>query len=539
MTHLPFIIKRARRHWQILLTLCLGVLMATALLASGPLLVDTVIEFGLRHTLLNSEPLQGHLRVSTRLQANQLVYDQTNSQAQALLTEQFDAKLERVVQSVGSTWMFPWVGGQLLAEQRVNLHFYDDVEKHVEFIAGGWPNTLPQADAIPVVISDNSIPVVIGDEMARAYALRVGDRVPLSFKRQGQAPDVWIEIAGVARPQNPRSSYWFGEFSPLNSQRTDRWDEQFHALVSYQAFFSVVPSLFPESKINVAWLALMQPANIKTKDISSTRAQIADLGVQLRQLETRITLETELDGVLASYQEQAQTIRAPLYILLAQVVLLVLYYVTMVAALSVQQVQREFAILRSRGASSRQIIEIQLTEAGMIGAVALLSGPVFGLALVRLLVWFGPLADVSQPGWALNFSQSAWVAALAGAAACLGGLLLPIGPALRSSIVTHQQTASRSARPPWWQRSFLDVFVLLGGLVLLWRLRMYDSLVGGAGRLQVDWRLLMAPLALLLGTAAILLRVFPLILGGLAAVASRARGRAGALARWQAARNPT
>ncbi len=74
MTFLPFILRRARRHWQIWTTLCLGVLLATALLATGPLLVDTVIEFGLRRTLLSSEPLQSHMRVKTRAAADQATY---------------------------------------------------------------------------------------------------------------------------------------------------------------------------------------------------------------------------------------------------------------------------------------------------------------------------------------------------------------------------------------------------------------------------------------------------------------------------------
>ena len=43
MVFLPFILRRARRHWQTLVTLSLGVILATALLSSAPLLVDGVI----------------------------------------------------------------------------------------------------------------------------------------------------------------------------------------------------------------------------------------------------------------------------------------------------------------------------------------------------------------------------------------------------------------------------------------------------------------------------------------------------------------
>ena len=531
MTFFPFILRRARRHWQLWATLCLGVLLATALLATGPLLVDTVIEFGLRRTLLSSEPLQSHMRVKTRAAADQATYREFDSRMQTMLYERFDAQLDRIVRSVGANWMFPWIDGQLLDDQRINLHFYTDVEKHVEFVAGSWPDAPLNPDALLVVISD---------EMAQGYSLRVGDRLPLSFMNKATAPDTWIEVAGIVRPQDPLAPYWFGEFSPLASQRTQRWEEQYSVLVSEKDFFNVVPALFPESKIDIAWQALILPEKIKTQNITPIRRQIGGLIVSLHRFGSRAVLETELDEVLKSYQTQAQTIRGPLYILTAEVVLLALYYVTMVAALSVQQTEREFAILRSRGASSRQIIKIQLTEACLVAAVALLSGPVLGLAFVRGITWAGPLADVGQSNWGLNFTQNAWLAAIVGALACLGGLLLPIRSALRSSIVTHQHTAARPSRPPWWQRSYLDVFVLLIALILLWRLRLHGNLVvGGSGRFKLDWLLLLAPLALLLGSATILLRVFPIILRSLAAIAARARGLPGVLAMWQASRDPT
>jgi hypothetical protein len=156
------------------------------------------------------------------------------------------------------------------------------------------------------------------------------------------------------------------------------------------------------------------------------------------------------------------------------------------------------------------------------------------------LSWAGPLADVRQADWGLSLSQSAWLAAGVGTLAGLMGLLVPLGPALRRSIVSHQRMMARSSGPPWWQRTYLDVFILVGGLVLLWRLRLYGEMItGGPGGARLDWLLLLSPVAFLLGGATILLRVFPLILRAMAVLAARRPGLAAALAMWQAARNPT
>ena len=532
MTFLPFILRRATRHWQILLTLCMGVVLATALLTSAPLLVDTVVEFGLRHTLQSSKPSDGHLRLTTHVQVDQDGYQALDAQVQGMLQARFGEYVAQTIRMVNSQKMFPWIDGQLVADQRVNLSIYDDIQNHVEFIAGDWPTAAPG--------ETNVVPVVIPEEMALAYVLRVGDRLPLSFRQQDTEAQAWIEVTGIVRPQHPRDLYWFGEFSPLVSQGTQRWAAEYNVLIPDDSFFSTTASLLPGDSIYAVWHVLLSPAKIKTHKIASLRAQVDGLRADLRPLETRIMFNTGLDDILGSFRTQAEAIRAPLYILTAEVVLLALYYVTMVAALSVQEAEREFAVLRSRGASGGQILRIQLTEAGMISVVAFMSGPMLGMALVRALVWIGPLADVSQSNWALSFNQSAWLAAGVGAAACFSGLLLPLGPALRRSIIAHQQMTTRATRPPWWQRLYLDVFLLLVGLVLLWRLHLYGGMMAGSATSpRLDWLLLLSPLALLLGTATILLRVFPLFLRALAALTARARGLSGALAMWQASRNPS
>ncbi|MGD8969636.1 MAG: FtsX-like permease family protein, partial [Anaerolineae bacterium] len=420
----------------------------------------------------------------------------------------------------------------MAASQRVNLRTYEGAQDHVEYVAGEWPSE-PSDD--PAVVR-----AAIGDGVARAFALRVGDRLPLSLRPDSEGPDVWIEVAAVVRPHNPRDPYWFGEYSPLISQSSPLWSAQYSAIVPEDAFFPVVASLFPDDEVELAWQVLLRHDTFSAVDIAPFQAEFDRLNTELNALQPRVTLRTGVSDTLARFQVQLETIRIPVYILVAEVMLLVLYYVTMVAALSMGQVEREFAVLRSRGTSGWQIIRIQLVEALIILTVAFLSGPWLGAGLVKALSWAGPLADVGRPDWGLSLNQSAWLATGVGTLAGLAGLLVPLGPALRRSIVTHQQMLARSASQPWWQRTYLDVFILLGGLVLLWRLRLYGEIItGGPGGTRLDWLLLLSPVAFLLGGATILLRVFPLILRAMAFLAARRPGLAGALAMWQAARNPT
>jgi hypothetical protein len=532
MTSLPFILRRARRHWQILLTLTLGVILATALLASGPLLVDTVIEMGLHLTFQSSSVTETNLRLTTAAQVDRVGLQALDDEIRALLQSALGEHLDGVGWSAQSPWLFPWLGDEPATDQRLNLRAYQGLQDHVEYVAGGWP---AEASGEPGVIR-----AVVSDAMARSLVLRVGDRLPLSLDPGSVEPDAWIEVTGIVRPKDPLDPYWFGEFSPLTSQSSPDWSAQYGAMVPEEAFFPSLSSLFPGDEADLAWHALLRHSAFSTADIEPFQAQLAALSAELGALQPPVALDTGVPEILARFQTQLESIRVPLYILIAEVMLLALYFVTMVAALFMRQVEREFAILRSRGTSTWQIARIQWIEALIIGAVALLMGPWLGAGLVKALSWVGPLADLEQANWSLSPDQSAWLAAGVGALVCLAALLLPLGPALRRSIVTHQQMVARSARPPWWQRLYLDVFALVGGLVLLWRLRLYGGIIsGGPGGARLDWLLLLAPVVLLLGAATVLLRVFPLILQAVASLTAREPGLEGALALWQASRDPT
>ncbi len=537
MTFWAFILRRAARHWQILLTLSLGVVLSTAMLASSPVLVNTVVEFGLRRTLLAADPSISDLRLKAFGRLTPETYAGLDGQVQQVVNGRIPTFTDQLVPVIGSRWFHPWVDGSLVIDERVNFRSYGsgdtDIRQFVTFVDGEWPSD-PLSE--PGVVA-----VVIGEELAEAYGLAVGDVLPASVNNTSGEPEFSLQISGIVQPLDGGDPYWFGPASPLRSQSADRWLAQYAALVDPAAFFDVVGTILPDGSTHeYYWQVTIDPATVDTGQIPLLRILLRLLREDLRPLTPSITIDTGLDDVLTNFANQSTAVRAPLYFLTAEVVLLTLYYVIMVAALAVRQVEREFAVLQSRGAARRQIFRIQGGEALLISGVALISGPFLGLALVRAITVAGPLADVGEPGWGISLPAIAWLAAAVGAIACVVGLLLPVGQSVRRSIVNYQQDTNRVTQTPFWQRTYLDVFILAIGLVLLWRLQYFGGIVGGgAARPQVDWLLLLSPLALLVGAGTILLRLFPLLLTFLAAIARRGRGLVANLAMLQAARNPT
>jgi ABC-type lipoprotein release transport system permease subunit len=62
--------------------------------------------------------------------------------------------------------------------------------------------------------------VAIGDGMAEAYGLRVGDRLGLSIREAASEADLWIEVVGILRARAAQERYWFGSHSPLMPQHS-------------------------------------------------------------------------------------------------------------------------------------------------------------------------------------------------------------------------------------------------------------------------------------------------------------------------------
>ncbi|MCA9929845.1 MAG: hypothetical protein KC419_15280, partial [Anaerolineales bacterium] len=353
MNFLSLIRRRASRHWQILLTLSLGVILSTALLSSAPLLVNTVVEFGLRRTLLSANPEETNLRltVSGFISSDPADYAALNEQIQVLAQTYFGSHLAQAISTGDSYRLFPWQEGQPRETEQVRIAFYDTaqgMDPHLTFAAGGWP--LP--DSSLTITADNRylIPALVTTEMAAAYELSIGELLPISLNNSSAVPDAWIQVAGIVQPTDFREPYWMGAQSPLRVKNDADWTAIYRVLVPAEAFWPITNGLFSPNRPELAWHILIDPQTITTDEIRPLRSRIASFVNALDDLGVRTQVTTNLADVLATFAVQSELVQAPIYLLTAETVLLTLFYVVMVSSLSVRQVEREFTIMRSRGA---------------------------------------------------------------------------------------------------------------------------------------------------------------------------------------------
>jgi putative ABC transport system permease protein len=172
-------------------------------------------------------------------------------------------------------------------------------------------------------------------------------------------------------------------------------------------------------------------------------------------------------------------------------------------SITIAQRTREFATLRTLGASRRQVLVSILVESFVVGTLAAITGLFLGLGLAKLLFWFFDLAGFTLPNQGLLFGTRTIVVSL------LVGILVTVAaslrPAFRATRVPPIAAVREGATLPV---SRLARFRVVGSLTLaaLGLASLLWSLFGASGT---------GPILLFLGLGAVLVFI------GVALFASR------------------
>ncbi len=227
------------------------------------------------------------------------------------------------------------------------------------------------------------------------------------------------------------------------------------------------------------------------------------------------------ESTLEKYRSQEAITQTPTLILTAQVLCLVLFFVSTMSDALVERERLGIAVLRSRGASLLQVFGSLLTQGLALCLCAGLAGSVLAIWLVSLIA---PHFLTTTTSDALNaLVLDPWLAlrglgisALAALATTFLTLLFSFFLAVRATILTQRREEARSVRRPLWQRLRLDLVIALLALVsyaFTPYLESADQLLNAQGQILVSFPLgVLAPLLLVLAGILFFLRLFPLLL---------------------------
>jgi putative ABC transport system permease protein len=183
-----------------------------------------------------------------------------------------------------------------------------------------------------------------------------------------------------------------------------------------------------------------------------------------------------------------------------------------IASAGADRRRRDAALLRTRGASTRQLVRVALGETALAGVAGAAGGLAAALVIGRTV--FGTASFGAGTLAAILWAGGA---ALAGLAVAAAAIALPAWRDARSLTVAGQRRqVGRADRAPWWARRGLDFLALAGAGVVYWQAsRNGYSLVlapEGVPQVSVNWYALLAPVLAWIGGGLLAYRLADLML---------------------------
>jgi putative ABC transport system permease protein len=366
-----------------------------------------------------------------------------------------------------------------------------------------WPMGAMGSDQL----ASGVIEAVVLDEALYRNDLHIGDVFNYPVSGGMGLPPLKVKIVGTFKPLNENDPYWFQGLEGL-----------LNSLIVSDTFMQ--KTLLTEKKLPLQlanWYYAFDLRDIQTSQLIPLDKTLSRLDINLYQKLKNTQVDLSFQPILAEFKKQSLQLQILLFTLAAPMIAMVFYYIIMNAKQSLDKQRSVIAVLRSRGGSTRQIIGVYLLEGLLLGAIAIVIGPMIGWFMAKSIgSSSGFLTFVDRKSIPVGFTSEAM---LYGGIAIVVAILASVIPAImfaRSSIVNYKQQLARSDRSPVWQRWFMDI-ALLGLVGYGWYLfdqRAVLSLQTGltTDQLQVHPLLFFVPALSIFALGLFFLRVFPWLL---------------------------
>ncbi len=243
----------------------------------------------------------------------------------------------------------------------------------------------------------------------------------------------------------------------------------------------------------------------------SPSAAFAQVSGNARNLETRLAGAGLVGDNLGSVLDKARqdALYAQLLFLFLGVPGAVLagLVTASIASAGADRRRTDFALLRTRGASTARLLQLSLAEAAFAGGAGVAIGLVAALAIGATA--FGAASFGAGPVAAVLWAGGSAVAGLAIAAA---SIVLPAWRDARSLTVAGQRRQlGRRDRAPWWARHGLDFAALAAAALVYWQASRngYQLVLApeGVPQVSVNWYALLAPVLAWVGAGLLIYRL--------------------------------
>ncbi len=524
-------LHRTRADWPIVVAASLTMLLATTLLAAGPIYSSAVSVAGLRQVLAEASVEAGNVRVSAGVPLSRLdAVDQQISTELKRVAGTLPAELAHFGTAV--SFALPDQGSSDVRDLALP-GFAEGFEQHATLVSGAWPVASPSSSP---GASGPPVQVAVSNAVADQLRLAVGDRLDLVSQRDSGIV-LPVTIAAVFRIDDPGDPFWWSDARTIDGLTES---DQFRTYGPFLMSRTDLLSRAALTSASLSWRLLPDYDGFTIEELAGLRQRLDALPERLRLAAGSDfpSIDTELPRTLADASRALLVSQTGTILLMGQLALLGGYSILLTAGLLIDHRRVETALLRSRGARPGQVAGLAVVEGLLLAAPAVVLGPWLALIALGVFDRVGPLAQVGLTV-PLRVTTEAYLAAGVAGAACAALLAVPALFSARA-FSAEQRSLSRQETRPIAQRLGIDLALVAVAAVALWQLRLYGAPLTRTvqGTLGPDPLLIAAPALGLLAGAVVATRLLPRLAEGAEQLLTRGRGVVGALGSFQLARRP-
>jgi putative ABC transport system permease protein len=386
----------------------------------------------------------------------------------------------------------PSVPGSKYYLASVNLAFTTPIEDTVRLVSGQYPQPYIS------ILELGEVPAIVNETLANEIGIQAGD---VYYLRQDDI-EIPVIIVGIWNPVDASAPYW--------GVGSDNW-----LLVNEASYTSAISGAVPDELRDSMWYIVTDGSNLHSGDVAGLDQRIQAIQKQVDSLLKDTKLVSSPLDALKRYQKNAPYLTYLLYAFSVPILGLILAFIGLVAGLFVGQQRGEMAILRSRGASSSQVVGMSMLQGVLLGIVALAGGIFLGYWIAHAIGKARSFMDFTATGGLrVSLTVSVLTYGIIGIGVILlAQVLIPSLGGAGNTIVTYKQERARLLRPPWWQRYWFDILLLIPAGYGLWQL-LYQSRLALSGKANVpsplqNPLLLIAPAIGIFAVALFTLRLVP------------------------------
>ncbi|MBQ6675372.1 MAG: FtsX-like permease family protein [Ruminococcus sp.] len=383
----------------------------------------------------------------------------------------------------------------------------DTVKMHLGAMSGLADNvTITQGRCFTPGKNSNGAYEVIATERAmKVTGIAVGGSYELANIFDPSSPKIRIEVTGVFEPKEGCEAYWAEGLGGYVSS----------VLTDYDTYMGEM--------LDTGALHTSQYVNnyaIDYNKLDMTRLDSFTEKIEEQTLaykEVKVSFSMPAKEIIEDYADRASKLKLVLWLLQIPIMLMILFYLFMVAQLNVEQEKNEIAVFKSRGASRGQVMLIYALESVVIGVIAALAAPFAGLLLCRILgASNGFLEFVNRSAIPARLSIEAFIYSFVASAVFFATTMLPIFPATKETIVGHKQSKAKKRKLALWEKTGLDVILLGGSLGWLYYYKKEQAQLLSEGLTDttatVNPMLFVASTAFILGCGLLIIRLYPFVI---------------------------